>query len=119
MRNQHPSPTYIFASISVGLGTALPFWFLLHWPWYWAWWAGFGAVAFVAYGWDKLQAKRNGAKRIPEVALHLLALSGGVAGAWIGRFVFRHKTRHWSFTIVLLLATALHAALWYSVLRRS
>ena|ERR1051325_4346452 len=89
------------------------------WPWYWLWWAGLSLLTFLAYGIDKWQSKRQNGRRIPEIILHTLAFAGGVAGGWIGRFVFRHKTRHISFTVVLVLATILHGALWYFVFRRA
>ncbi len=78
--------------------------------WYLIWLAASGGVTFLAYGWDKSQAVRGG-RRIPERTLHLLALAGGVAGAWLGRSVFRHKTRHASFTVVLGFATVIHGGI--------
>jgi uncharacterized membrane protein YsdA (DUF1294 family) len=68
-------------------------------------------VAFALYGWDKLQAKR-GARRVPELRLHALALLGGFAGAWLGRILFRHKTQKLGFGFVLATAALLHAAGW-------
>lgn len=70
---------------------------------------GLSMVLFLLYGFDKRRAIAGGG-RVPEVVLHGLALAGGFAGGWIGRSVFRHKTRHVSFLIVLLISTALHAA---------
>ena len=70
---------------------------------------------FALYGFDKRRAiSRSG--RVPESVLHGLALLGGFPGGWVGRAVFRHKTRHLSFLVVLLLATAIHAALGYWLL---
>jgi len=69
-------------------------------------------VTFILYGFDKMQAKRN-AGRVPEIVLHLITLAGGVTGGWAGRFVFRHKTRKPVFLIVLILASVLHALLFY------
>jgi uncharacterized membrane protein YsdA (DUF1294 family) len=40
-----------------------------------------------------------------------MSLAGGFPGGWAGRFAFRHKTRHTSFLIVLVIATAIHAVL--------
>jgi uncharacterized membrane protein YsdA (DUF1294 family) len=68
-------------------------------------------VSLGLYGWDKGQAKRSGA-RVPERTLHSLALLGGFAGAWLGMRLFRHKTQKSVFSVVLLLAAALHAAVW-------
>lgn len=57
--------------------------------------------AFLLYGFDKFQAKRNGF-RVPEIVLLGLALVGGALGATIGRSLFNHKTRkeHWYFGVV-------------------
>ena len=86
--------------------------------WYLIWLTASGGGAFLAYGWDKSQARRGG-RRIPERTLHLLALAGGAAGAWLGRGLFRHKTRHASFTVVLVLATAIHGGILVWLIARS
>ena len=49
-------------------------------------------VAFLLYGYDKMQSQRAGG-RVPEVIFHGLALTGGFIGALVGRSVFRHKTQ--------------------------
>jgi len=58
-------------------------------------------VAFVVFGFDKLQSKRRG-WRIPESKLIILAFFGPF-GAWIGMLFFRHKTRKTKFLIVPIL----------------
>ena len=68
-------------------------------------------LTLLAYGWDKLRAKR-GARRVPERTLHTLGLLGGFAGAWIGMRLFRHKTQKPAFAIVLALAALVHGAFW-------
>jgi uncharacterized membrane protein YsdA (DUF1294 family) len=76
--------------------------------------AAVSVVAFAAYGYDKLQAKRPG-RRVPERWLHALAAAGGFAGCWVGMFVFRHKVRKRLFKAILVLSTvgwALIALLW-------
>lgn len=55
-------------------------------------------VAFVAFGLDKRKARLH-RKRTPEATLILLAIMGGSIGAWLGMYVFRHKTKHSLFTI--------------------
>ncbi|MFT5127470.1 MAG: uncharacterized membrane protein YsdA (DUF1294 family) [Rhodothermales bacterium] len=55
-------------------------------------------VAFLAFGWDKRQARMN-RRRISERALLLFTLSGGVMGSIAGIFFFRHKTRKTAFLI--------------------
>lgn len=52
--------------------------------------------AFIAYGIDKLLAKR-GKWRIPEVLLLVLAVAGGSIGAWFGVGCWHHKTLHKKF----------------------
>ncbi|MFM6932437.1 MAG: DUF1294 domain-containing protein [Novosphingobium sp.] len=49
-------------------------------------------LAFAAFGIDKAKAER-GRWRTSEDTLLLLALLGGIFGAYAGRKVFRHKTR--------------------------
>ena len=57
---------------------------------------GINAVSFVAYGIDKLKAKK-GKWRRPEATLLLLAVAGGSIGAWMGMKVWHHKTLHKKF----------------------
>ena len=74
-------------------------------------------VTFVAYGWDKRQAKLDGF-RVPEKTLHVLALCCGWIGALIGQKYFRHKTIKLSFRVVLWAIVALHVILivaWFYV----
>ncbi len=54
-------------------------------------------TAFLLMRSDKRRAKRPGARRIRERTLFLSALLGGSAGAILGMWTFRHKTRHWYF----------------------
>lgn len=63
-------------------------------------------AAFVLYGLDKGKAKR-GAWRIPEATLLLVALFGPL-GALLGMELFRHKTKHWKFKILVPLFLTLH-----------
>lgn len=66
--------------------------------------------AFVAFGIDKLKARR-GAWRTPESTLLLLAAIGGSFGAFLGMKVWRHKTQHKKFTILVPLLMAIHIAI--------
>ncbi len=52
---------------------------------------------FMLFGLDKIRAE-NGAWRVAESSLLLLAFVGGSTGAYLGRAVFRHKTRKQPFT---------------------
>lgn len=84
--------------------------FALGLPPYLAWLAGGSIATLLLYGADKWQA-RQGGWRVPERLLLGLGLLGGVAGAWAGMALFRHKTRHAAFFLVNGVATALHLAL--------
>lgn len=66
--------------------------------------------AFVAFGIDKLKARRD-AWRTPESTLLLLAAIGGSFGAFLGMKVWRHKTQHKKFTILVPLLMAIHIAI--------
>jgi len=83
------------------------------WNPYTVWLVALGAVTFGLYGLDKLLAKLSG-PRVPERLLHMLALLGGVAGAWLGMWVFRHKSnlrKHPRIWGLLALASVVHVAL--------
>ena len=67
-------------------------------------------VSFALYGLDKLKAKK-GLWRIRESTLLLIAALGGSLGALLGMEVFRHKTKHWSFKLLVPLFLLLHIAL--------
>ena len=49
-------------------------------------------LTFVLFGIDKAKA-RAGSWRVAESTLLVLAFLGGTLGAYVGRAVFRHKTR--------------------------
>lgn len=53
-------------------------------------------AAFAAMLTDKRRARGN-RWRIPERTLFALAILGGSAGAILGMWLVRHKTRHWYF----------------------
>ncbi|MBO4448952.1 MAG: DUF1294 domain-containing protein [Clostridiales bacterium] len=57
-------------------------------------------VTFILYGADKAKAKK-GKWRIPEKTLLLFAACFGGLGAFLGMKVFRHKTKHTSFRILV------------------
>lgn len=57
-------------------------------------------IAFTLFGMDKRRA-RMGLRRLSERSLLLWALAGGTAGAFLGRHVFRHKTRKQPFSALL------------------
>ena len=72
--------------------------------------AAVNLLAFALYGIDKLKAKK-GAWRIPESTLLLVAFLGGSLGALLGMELFRHKTKHAKFRVLVPLFLILHIAL--------
>ena len=74
------------------------------------WIIAINLIAFAAFGIDKRRA-RNGERRISERALLTLAALGGTIGAWLGRRVFRHKTRKEDFSKMLFIIAAAQAAM--------
>ena len=57
-------------------------------------------IAFVLYGIDKKRSIRN-EYRISERVLLWMARLGGGIGCWLGIKLFRHKTKHGKFRIVV------------------
>jgi uncharacterized membrane protein YsdA (DUF1294 family) len=70
-------------------------------------WIGINVIAFLAFGWDKRQAERNGS-RIAERTLIGIAIFGGALGALTGQQVFRHKTKKQPFRTLLWLAAVIN-----------
>lgn len=79
--------------------------------------AAVNLLAFALYGVDKVKAKK-GAWRISEATLLLVAFLGGSVGALLGMEVFRHKTRHAKFRILVPLFLILHIALAVYMVKR-
>jgi uncharacterized membrane protein YsdA (DUF1294 family) len=72
--------------------------------------AAVNLFAFLLYGVDKAKAKK-GAWRIPEATLLLAAALGGSLGALLGMELFRHKTKHLKFRVLVPLCLIVHIAL--------
>ena len=53
-------------------------------------------IGFALMGIDKRKAIK-GAFRIPEATLFIVALIGGSIGSIAGMYIFKHKTRHFTF----------------------
>ena len=67
-------------------------------------------TAFFCYAADKHRACYD-MRRIPEALLLTLAIAGGAYGAGCGMLLFRHKTLHRAFLIVVPLFFVLWSAL--------
>jgi len=87
-------------------------------PWA-AWLMGINVATLIAYGYDKSQAAEGGG-RIPEAALHLLAVVGGTPGAFFGQEIFNHKTKAVGFRAVFFVIAAVQVAavvVWWKYFR--
>ncbi len=78
-------------------------------------------LSFSLMALDKRKA-RLGRWRIPERTLLLLDLFGGSLGGLLGMALFRHKTKHWRFAVLVPLLFTLQAAalcffIWKGVIR--
>ena len=67
-------------------------------------------LGLILYAFDKAKSKRKGSSRIPERTLLWVARLGGGVGCWLGMMLFRHKTQHNRFMILVPLWTVLWAA---------
>lgn len=70
-------------------------------------WYCFAAVNILLYilmGVDKFKAMKQ-QRRIPEKVLFLFAILGGAFGGTLGMLSFRHKTKHWYFSVFFPLLT--------------
>ena len=120
---------FVLAAAAV---TAAAAWLLtdrLHWPVLLGYLAGINVTTFAAYLYDKSVARRDPAGaigrlwRVPESALHLLAVAGGTVAAFAGQRLLRHKThkqpfRAWFWTIAVVQFLALSAWVWHANFRR-
>ena len=71
-------------------------------------------VTWASYRWDKRQAGRTGARRIPERPLLALAWLGGWIGALVA--VYGHRRRHKARKLSFLIPLWLAAFTWLAVL---
>ena len=58
--------------------------------------------------WQDKQNARKGRWRIAENTLLGVAFIGGSLGAILGMYMFRHKTKHWKFKILVPLFLIVH-----------
>lgn len=101
---------HIALGIALAAASACAAVLLLRLPLVWAWLASISLTAFGAYAYDKRQA-RSGGWRVPESALHTLAIIGGSPGALLGQRAFRHKTAKTPFQVLFWLIFIAQAAL--------
>lgn len=75
-------------------------------------------LGLILYALDKAKSKRKGSRRIPERTLLWVVRLGGGVGCWLGMMLFRHKTKHTRFMILVPLWTVVWAVgmvllVWY------
>ncbi len=95
-RPQRPVLFHLSIGVLVAAAAAGLLWGGFSQSWTWqallaTWLVGINLTALGYYGFDKVRARRA-SQRVPEAALHLLALLGGSVGAYAGMQLFRHKT---------------------------
>jgi uncharacterized membrane protein YsdA (DUF1294 family) len=72
-------------------------------------------TGFVTMGIDKRKAIKRG-WRISERTLIFIAFIGGALGSYLGMYIFRHKTKHMKFKILIPLALLLNILIFVKVL---
>jgi uncharacterized membrane protein YsdA (DUF1294 family) len=68
------------------------------------------SVAAIITVFDKLSAKTHG-RRVPEMALSIIAVLGGSAAMYAVMHIIRHKTRHLKFMVGIPVIMAVQAVL--------
>jgi len=71
----------------------------------------YNLLVFTVYGWDKRCSARHKA-RISERRLIMLAFLGGGEGAFLGMQVFRHKTKHMKFQMLVPFFASAQILIW-------
>ena len=67
------------------------------------------SLCFLAYGWDKFQAKYGSRRnRVPEATLHPLEIVGGWPGALVAQRCFRHKSRKSAYQTNFRIVVVIH-----------
>lgn len=79
---------------------------------------GINLLSFYLMAYDKSQARKGG-RRVPERNLFIAAAVGGALGSLLGMRLWRHKTKHLSFTIGIPLILVIQGVILYSLLSDS
>lgn len=69
-------------------------------------------LTFILIKIDKTRAIK-GRRRVSERTFFIAAFLFGAIGVWAGMYIFRHKTRHWTFKIIIPLAAVCNFYLVY------
>lgn len=92
--------------------------FLLDWGWLAAWLTSANVFALFLWGFDKFQSRRGG-WRVPETALHLVALAGATPASLAAMQLFRHKTLKTHFVILYSILLVFQLALVFTLAGRA
>lgn len=76
----------------------------------------YNILTFATYGYDKYCAGK-GKWRVSEGRLMGMAFFFGGAGAFLGMQVFRHKTKHLQFQILVPIFMVVQAIMWVVIAR--
>ncbi|NLY44253.1 MAG: DUF1294 domain-containing protein [Clostridiaceae bacterium] len=69
-------------------------------------------TTFLMMGMDKYKARKSG-KRISEKTFFISAFLFGAVGIMLGMYIFRHKTKHLSFRVLVPIAVTINFILGY------
>lgn len=67
--------------------------------------------AFGLFWIDKRRARKDGARRVSQTLLLAVSALGGAGGGLAAMSIFRHKTKRWSFKLLVPLFLVLHLVL--------
>ncbi len=84
----------------------------------WIYFIMINVIAFSLMGLDKRKAKKK-QWRTPESTLFLSAAAGGAVGAWIGMYMFHHKTHKKKFVFGIPLLVVITVCLLFVVCEMS
>ncbi|MFQ3593806.1 MAG: DUF1294 domain-containing protein [Gemmataceae bacterium] len=103
-RPMRPEWSYGLTALGLVVGLTILLWAALRWPLTWyhgmaCWLLVVNGVTLAYYRFDKGRAGGT-AGRVPEIVLHGLMAAGGTGGAYLGMYLFRHKTIKGQFQIV-------------------
>lgn len=91
-----------FLLLALALGALLRFG--AGWNWIWSTLAALNLAALPVWGWDKRAARRD-RRRVPERALHAMAVLGAAPASLLAMALLRHKSskaHFWGLYAVLL-----------------
>jgi uncharacterized membrane protein YsdA (DUF1294 family) len=114
-RPTRPEWSYGMTALGIVVGLTVLLWAALRWPLTWyhlltCWLVVINGVTLAYYRFDKGRAGGSGG-RVPEIVLHGLTAAGGTGGAYLGMWLFRHKTIKGQFQTVFWFLVLLQVGL--------